>query len=90
MRMRLFPLLVTAGLFFAAGYAAASLSHRDARPGRDPRPKPREVAYRGNERNLVFHGQGCRYFKSSTTTKGFFDRADAVRSGYQPCKVCKP
>ncbi len=88
MRIRLFPLLVTAGLFFAAGYAAASLLRRDPRPRRDVRP--REVTYRGNERNLVFHGQGCRYFKSSATTKGFFDRTEAVRSGYQPCKVCKP
>jgi hypothetical protein len=88
MKMRLFPWLVTAGLFFAAGYAVASLSRRDTPPRRDPRP--REMAYRGNERNLVFHGQGCRYFKSSANTKRFSDRAEAVRSGYQPCKVCKP
>jgi methylphosphotriester-DNA--protein-cysteine methyltransferase len=88
MRIRLFPLLVTAGLFFVAGYAAASLPRREARPRRDARPK--EIAYRGNERNLVFHGRGCRYFKSSATAKGFSDRAEAVRSGYQPCKLCKP
>ncbi len=82
MKTRLFPWLATAGLFFAAGYAAASLLRRDARP--------RAHAYRGNERNLVFHGLDCRFFKSSATTKGFFDRDEAVRSGYQPCKVCKP
>ncbi len=88
MRIRVFPLLVTAGLFFAAGYAAASLLRREAQPRRAARP--RELAYRGNERNLVFHRKGCRYFKSGETTKSFSDRAEAVRSGYQPCKVCKP
>lgn len=34
-----------------------------------------------------YHAQGCRYLKHS---KRKMDRANAVNSGYDPCKVCRP
>lgn len=48
------------------------------------------AVYHGNTSSRIFHKQSCRYFGCSKCTAVFNSREDAVKSGYRPCKVCKP
>ena len=63
-------------------------------------PQPRsqkEIAedltlYPANSRSKIFHREDCMYVEkiSEENYKSFFDRDDAVKEGYRPCKKCKP
>ncbi len=46
--------------------------------------------YRGNVKSKKFHEPSCRYYNCKKCTAIFRTRADAIKAGYVPCKVCKP
>lgn len=42
----------------------------------------------GNERSKVFHAPGCRYYDCKQCTAIFQSAAEAITSGYRPCRQC--
>lgn len=48
------------------------------------------AGYHGNVRSRIFHQSSCRYFNCGNCTATFGKRDDAIKSGYKPCKICKP
>ena len=46
--------------------------------------------YHGNVQSHIYHRQSCRYFDCKACTAVFKSREEAEKSGYRPCKVCKP
>lgn len=48
------------------------------------------VAYIGNQSSKKFHRSGCHFGPGPKNTVPLRSREDAIRQGYEPCKVCKP
>ncbi len=48
------------------------------------------AGYRGNVQSRIFHAAGCRYFSCKNCTAEFASRAQALKAGFRPCKVCRP
>lgn len=48
------------------------------------------ILYKGNIRSSIFHHPNCRYYDCRACMVIFKSRAEAINSGYQPCKLCKP
>lgn len=56
-----------------------------------PPPGPRlPVRYIGNSNSKKFHRLDCRFLPAPANQVPFPSRDDALRQGFQPCKVCKP
>jgi micrococcal nuclease len=50
----------------------------------------KDTAYHGNVSSKVFHCTGCKYYNCKNCTKVFYNRKDAINSGFRPCKICNP
>lgn len=48
------------------------------------------AGYRGNVQSRIFHAATCRYFTCKNCTAEFATRAQALKAGFRPCKVCRP
>jgi methylphosphotriester-DNA--protein-cysteine methyltransferase len=61
-------------------------------PGTTATPEPGQYAYVASKSGKVFHLPGCSSAKQIKPENliGFKTREDAVSSGRQPCKRCKP
>ena len=46
--------------------------------------------YHGNIKSKKFHKNTCQYFNCKNCTKVFKTRDEAMKAGYEPCKICKP
>lgn len=46
--------------------------------------------YRGNTSSQIFHCPDCRYFDCNNCTAVFQTRAAAMKTGYRPCRICRP
>jgi hypothetical protein len=53
---------------------------------------PKEVIYIGNRQTLKFHLPDCEWAKKiSPKNRVYFkSKSEALKRGYQPCKVCRP
>jgi len=49
-----------------------------------------QAIYHGNVQSHIYHRQSCRFFDCKACTAAFKTKEEAERSGYRPCKVCKP
>jgi methylphosphotriester-DNA--protein-cysteine methyltransferase len=49
-----------------------------------------QAVYHGNVKTHIYHRQSCRFFDCKACTAVFKSREEAEKSGYRPCKVCKP
>lgn len=68
-----------------------AVSAEDVKPA-EPDNAVKAADYIGNSNSHIFHKPSC---SSANTIKGenrvsFKSREDAVKSGYAPCKRCKP
>lgn len=50
----------------------------------------KELVYHGNRKSKKLHKSSCRYFNCKNCTAVFSSKANAIKAGYVPCKVCKP
>ncbi len=46
--------------------------------------------YHGNVKSHIFHRPECRYYNCKNCVAEFNSREEAIKSGYRPCKICKP
>jgi hypothetical protein len=53
-------------------------------------PAQQQAVYHGNVQSHIYHRQSCRFFDCKACTAVFKSREEAEKSGYRPCKVCKP
>jgi len=53
-------------------------------------PAQQQGVYHGNAQSHIYHRQSCRFFDCKACTVVFKSREEAEKSGYRPCKVCKP
>ncbi len=49
---------------------------------------PAATTVKGNPDSKVYHKPDCRFYKAKSSTKEFKSEAEAVKSGYKPCKKC--
>jgi len=56
----------------------------------DPTPAQPQAIYHGNVQSHIYHREGCRYFDCKACTAAFKTKIEAEKSGYRPCKVCRP
>lgn len=42
----------------------------------------------GNANSGIFHNSSCRYYNCKNCYVVFQSRAEAMKAGYRPCKVC--
>jgi micrococcal nuclease len=49
-----------------------------------------DIVYHGNVKSKKFHRPSCRYYNCKNCTAIFHSREEAIRSGYEPCGLCKP
>jgi endonuclease YncB( thermonuclease family) len=54
---------------------------RDLEPGQ---------VYHGNVKSRVFHHPDCPQYDCKNCTRELKTRAEAISSGYRPCRICKP
>jgi hypothetical protein len=47
------------------------------------------VAYYGNNATHKFHAPSCRDYDCSHCTAVFGGRDQAIKAGFEPCKICK-
>lgn len=69
--------------------------HGPARRGTGARPRPSSVSavsgvYHGNLRSQIFHCPGCSSFDCPHCTVVFRTREAALKTGYRPCRICRP
>ncbi len=43
---------------------------------------------KGNPDSKIYHKADCRHYSSKSSTKEFKSEAEAVKTGYTPCKQC--
>lgn len=43
---------------------------------------------KGNPDSKVYHKSACKHYTAKGSTKEFKTEADAIKSGYKPCKKC--
>ena len=79
-------LVIAAVATAAAGAAGASVLLRKAAQSKKSAPG----IYRGSHTSKTLHQTGCRYYDSRKLTRVFRDLAEALDSGYRPCKICIP
>lgn len=48
------------------------------------------TVYHGNTQSRIFHTPVCRYYDCKKCTAVLPSREAALKSGFRPCKVCKP
>ena len=46
------------------------------------------VPVKGNPDSKVYHKAACRHYTAKSSTKAFKSEAEAVKTGYKPCKQC--
>jgi methylphosphotriester-DNA--protein-cysteine methyltransferase len=56
----------------------------------DKAPAQQQGVYHGNVQSHIYHRQSCRFFDCKACTAVFKSREEAEKSGYRPCRVCKP
>jgi hypothetical protein len=86
-QIRLIALAVPLALVFSIAAWAPSAWSQD-----NKKTEPAQVAkpYHGNVKTKKFHRHGCRYYSCRSCLANFKNREEAIKSGYYPCKVCKP
>lgn len=61
-----------------------------AEPAAVSAPPTGPMRFIGNKTSKKLHLPTCRFLPSPQNQVQFADRADAIRAGFDPCKVCKP
>ena len=72
-----------------AAFALAAACSFSAEPAPEPPPK---VAYVASTKSIPFHLPSCIWARRilPENLQTFQTRAEAVKAGHRPCKVCKP
>ena len=53
-------------------------------------PHLEAAIYHGNVSSRIFHRTGCKYYNCLNCIINFYNREDAIKSGFKPCRVCNP
>ncbi|MDO9567244.1 MAG: thermonuclease family protein [Candidatus Desulfaltia sp.] len=62
----------------------------DSRTDYTKQADTQSFVYHGNMKSKVLHAPGCRYYDCKNCTAVFNNREEAIRLGYNPCKLCQP
>ncbi len=61
-------------------------------PSWEEKPIEKKLIYIGNSKTLKFHLSDCQWAKKiNPANKVYFNsKEEALKKGYQPCKICNP
>ncbi|MEO0097264.1 MAG: Ada metal-binding domain-containing protein [candidate division WOR-3 bacterium] len=61
-------------------------------PSLEEKPTEKKLIYIGNSKTLKFHQSDCQWAKKiNPANKVYFNsKEEALKKGYQPCKICNP